>query len=659
VNSLKAVTALLAAFFLLLCCSAAFATPPDGGSLALDADRLETGAPSPRFRPGELLVKFKAGVSRARSEMIKALAGVEETLREFHLEGPQDLQLIRLKPGMSLDGALGILASLAEVEYAEPNYLARAAYTPTDPDYQPEQWGLNNTGKEIGGVFGTPDADIDAPEAWDIERGWTSPVTVAVVDSGIDFGHPDLDDKIVAGGYNWAGISQTRFYYDSGGSRYYTYCPFGNAPNTQKLAQSITGTGQDLTHVGIALAKTGNPSEDITVSLKSNLADITPLASFSISPSEVYPSPFIGDYYRQLLPADPPITLMAGTTYYLVFETANNNAADYYHLYESRGVNYPNVYREGQEYQWDDVSWEPWPDDDFYFRTNPNSNPRDDNGHGTHVAGIVGAEEGNGQGGVGVSHGAGLLPLKVLDSSGGGTYADIIEAIRYAADNGARVINMSLGGTASSSALQEAVDYARGKGCVLLAAAGNNGDATLLYPAGCDGVTGMGATDNQDQVWSYSNHNSSVDLSAPGVYVYSTMPTYDVALNSWEMSHDYDFASGTSMATPMASGLAALLLSMESRYTPAMVEQVMEDNADDKGDPGRDDYYGYGRINADQALDNMPAFPLIDSLSPASGPPGSEVTIDGEAFGPTRGASYVSFDGVQAAGYSSWSDTPG
>ncbi len=631
------------------------------------------------YKPGEVLVKFSSGEAAARIGEFLEGAGLADDLEEVFREGGELLTLLRLDGGMSVKNAVWLLSPLAGVLYAEPNYIAHALYTPADPDYD-LQWGLENTGQDIGRV-GTPGADIGAPEAWDLEKGFTDPVTVAVIDTGMDATHPDLDDKIWnnggevpgngidddvngyvddATGFNWAGITQSRFYYRNTSSGAYTYTVwrFGYDPTRQKFAQSIKGTGQDLTHVGVLLQKVGSPSGGITVSLRSTI-DGADLASFSISPAEV--SSGGSEVYKELSAAQ---SLADGTTYYLVFQTANNSTSDYYYMYHNYSNDPPDAYtdqydcyRDGQEYRWDgDASWLTYAKSDFFFITNPNANPRDDNGHGTHVGGIVGAEEGNAEGGVGVSFGAGLMPLKVMDCTGSGSYDDITAAIYYAADNGAEVINMSLGGTGYSQAMQEAVDHAHDAGVVVLAASGNSGDSTMQYPAGCDNVIGVGATTNKDEIASFSTFNASVDVSAPGRYIYSTMPTYAVALNSWGYAQDYDYLSGTSMATPMAAGLAALVLSAEPRYGSGQVEQWMEQFADDKSPAGRDDYFGYGRINAYATLAGMPPWPEVTGIEPPSDRVGAQVIVEGTAFGSTRGSSYVSFGGMQAAQYDSWSD---
>lgn len=227
---------------------------------------------------------------------------------------------------------------------------------------------------------------------------------------------------------------------------------------------------------------------------------------------------------------------------------------------------------------------------------NNDAYPDDDHSHGTHVAGIAAAATNNALGVAGVSWDARIMPVKVLDSGGSGYMDDVIAGMEYAADHGAQVLNLSLGSVTSSSALQDAVNYARNRGAVVIAAAGNCGSGCiiggqyyynpLMYPASCQNVVGVAATTSTDGWASFSEHNTYVDLSAPGVGIYSTIP------------NGYGYKDGTSMATPFVSGLAALVLSRWPDYTPSQVETALFNNADDLGSSGRDDYFGYGRVNA-------------------------------------------------------------
>jgi subtilisin family serine protease len=226
-----------------------------------------------------------------------------------------------------------------------------------------------------------------------------------------------------------------------------------------------------------------------------------------------------------------------------------------------------------------------------YDFVNSDYDPDDDHGHGTHVAGIAAAVTNNGAGVAGLSWGARIMPLKVLNSSGDGSMFVVAEAIVYAADHGAQVVNLSLGGIYTSDTMASAIDYAHGQGVFIAAAAGNHGDDTLLYPAANEHVVGVAATDSFDARASFSNYGTHVDVAAPGVSIYSTI-----------MGGGYSYKNGTSMATPFVSGLAALVLSRGNDLTPDEVETIIEQSADDLGSPGHDIYYGWGRINAYQAI---------------------------------------------------------
>jgi thermitase len=227
---------------------------------------------------------------------------------------------------------------------------------------------------------------------------------------------------------------------------------------------------------------------------------------------------------------------------------------------------------------------------------NDDAVPQDDYWHGTHVAGIAAAETDNGQGIAGVSWGARIMPLKVLNASGDGNYADVASAMVYAADNGARILNLSLGGEGYSAALAEAVDYARERGCLLAAAAGNESGA-VLYPAANDGVLAVVATTRWDGRWYGSNHGPEVDAAAPGVDIYSTT-----------LNDAYSSATGTSAAAPHVSGLAALVWSVRPHLTNEEVSRVITETARDLGAPGWDEFYGWGRIDACQAVSSVAAF---------------------------------------------------
>lgn len=217
------------------------------------------------------------------------------------------------------------------------------------------------------------------------------------------------------------------------------------------------------------------------------------------------------------------------------------------------------------------------------------SDPMDDNGHGTHVAGIAAAVGNNSVGVAGVDWKARILPVKVLDSQGSGYDSDVAAGIRYAADHGAKVINLSLGSPDYSYTLAEAVRYAYNLGAVIVAASGNSG-SSVNYPAAFDEVIAVGALDSNDKLAYFSCRGPEIDLTAPGVSILSTIPG------------SYGKMSGTSMASPVAAGCASLVLASGRGYSPAQVKQALVDGAVDLGATGFDNDYGYGKINAYASL---------------------------------------------------------
>jgi subtilisin family serine protease len=218
--------------------------------------------------------------------------------------------------------------------------------------------------------------------------------------------------------------------------------------------------------------------------------------------------------------------------------------------------------------------------------------PWDPHGHGTHVAGIVGATTDNAVGIAGIGWGVTVMPVRILDASGNGDDWDFFQGVCYAVDNGAQVVNLSLGGAGGSKSLEDAVQYAQSKGALVVAAAGNWGVSMPFYPAYYDGVIGVSATNQNDQKASFSNYGSYVDVAAPGVGILSTKP----------YPTDYGLMDGTSMATPMVSGLAALIWTEYPSATADQVWAAIRDGADDLGSPGWDAYFGWGRINAANSL---------------------------------------------------------
>jgi len=344
------------------------------------------------YVPGEILVKYKSGVSKVAKSSINLSFKTEKVGKVAYT----DVQLLKLDPSISVEDAIDAYSTQPEVEYAEPNYIYHARATPNDSNFA-NQWGLNNTGQNVNGTSGTSDADIDAPEAWNITTG-SSSVVVAVVDSGVNYNHPDLDGNI------W------------------------------------TNSG----------------------------------------------------------------------------ETANNSSDD-----------------DGNGYIDDIRGWD--------FVDNDND-PMDSTGHGTHVAGIIGAEGNNGLGVTGVAWNVKIMPLRVFNTLGSSTSANVASAINYAVVNGAKVINYSAGGPNFSQTFLNAITAANTAGVLFVGAADNGGsdgigddtDSITDYPADYNvpNILIVAATDQDDNLASFSNYGATtVDVGAPGVNIYSTQHPRETILS--------------------------------------------------------------------------------------------------------------------------------
>ena len=229
----------------------------------------------------------------------------------------------------------------------------------------------------------------------------------------------------------------------------------------------------------------------------------------------------------------------------------------------------------------------------------------DDNGHGTHVAGIVAARD-NEIGVIGTAPEAYLWAVKVLDRNGSGYTSDVIDGITWAMNNGMQVVNISLGTASDIQAMHDAVDAAYTAGVVIVAAAGNSGDGDgstneVIYPAKYSSVIAVAATDNNDLIAYFSSDGAEVELAAPGVSIRST----------WNDGF-YNTISGTSMASPQVAGTVALVLAtvVQSAYDadadgawdPAEVRAALQAAADDLGATGRDNFYGYGLVDAEESV---------------------------------------------------------
>jgi len=381
-----------------------------------------------RYAEGEIIVQFGSGISVAAAERrVNERLGGRIRASYPRLGG---LAVVELDPGMSVEEAVEAYSADPDVLRAQPNYEYRPAVIPND-DYFSVQWGLHNTGH-----YGTADADIDAPEAWDIETG-SANVVVAVIDTGVDYTHPDLADNM------WVNPGE------------------------------VPGNGIDDDHNG-----------------------------------------YIDD------------------------------------------VHGADTYRE-------------------------DGNPMDTQGHGTHVAGIVGASGYNSIGVAGVNWDVSVMALRVADDEGAMWGSTIIEAIDYAREQGVTVINCSWGGEGTDAMMYNAM--ANTPGILYVCAAGNEGvdldEGYDFYPAGWDlpNILTVGWSDQSDQPSGLSNHGAtSVDVFAPGQTILSTVP--------WTGSPDtsYAYMSGTSMAAPHVAGIAALMLADDPSMSTTLLKRAIMASADEK-----------------------------------------------------------------------------
>jgi len=568
------------------------------------------------YAPGEIIVQFRPGVSSVEIAKAERVGRLGRVIDRIGPKGHKDIYVYEIEPADSPRAVARKLKREDAVVAAEPNYKIKLAGAPSDPGFS-QQWGLQNTGQITSGTAGTPGVDINAPEAWDIEAGFSNTVTVAVIDTGVDLDHPDLAAKLWQNpgeipdngldddgnsyiddfnGYNFAGISL---------GTTDTTSPFGNLP--YRIAQSITGTGQELYSAGFSLARTDAttdttaPPSDILVSVRDQLSG-PDISTGTISASMVTTDApaWVGTFLS------PPITLAKSKTYYLILSTAESSATNHYVISDNR---YPNPakkadsdkYKEGMAHWQIGGNWLPFPNRDLAFETNENGVPHDDDGHGTAVAGVIAAATNNGIGVAATAPGARIMSIKAGDE-GVVLLGGVLNGIYYAVDNGAKVINLSQTYDPSEYSFVEqlAVYYAVGNGATVVAAAGEEGDSEF-YP-GYDDVISVSAIKADAQQAARARARDFIDFAAPGENIYTTVPTYPARVSGEGASLNYAYMNGSSMASAFVSGAAALILSKEPGLNFLQVEKALEKGATDIGDAGKDSKFGYGLINIYKSL---------------------------------------------------------
>ncbi len=241
----------------------------------------------------------------------------------------------------------------------------------------------------------------------------------------------------------------------------------------------------------------------------------------------------------------------------------------------------------------------------------------DDHSHGTHVAGTIAQSTNNNIGCAGIAYNAKIMPVKVLADNGSGSTSGIVDAVYWAVDHGADVINMSLGGGGSSQAMIEALEYADQHGVVVVCASGNDGEGTVSYPAAYDLTIAVGATRYDKALTGYSNYGTAQDICAPGGDVQvdqdndgygdgilqQTIKGYDKETDTTDYTFGYFFYQGTSMACPHIAGIVALLKAAKPDATVQEIKDALFETAEDLGSAGWDNQYGNGLVNPSAAID--------------------------------------------------------
>jgi len=669
-----------------------------------------------KYKDGELLVRFKDGTLQSAIDKAHQTSGATVIKK---LSNVTNLQQLKLPAGLAVQDAITLYMADSNVDYAEPNYLRAVSTVPNDLYFTPQQWALQNTGTYANGTAG---ADIKATGAWDISVG-SRRVAVAVLDTGIDYTHPDLVGnmwtdrvKVLLQDMHWLGQSTFKIV----GEQVIYTDPF-NIQNTDAAdiilishdhpdhcspvdVSKVKGTktvivatadcaarlrndpqypftgdirtvvpGGRLSIGGIDIdavpAYTPNKPDHpqskgwvgyvITVSRDRDLNPVTDITN-SVVDLKQEPGPriyFAGDTDRipemisnsairgadvAILPVsgadvmntdeakDAALDIRPKVAIPMRYVSTSNTGRTFADLLEGK-IEVAVMADQSSGYTAFTVAydnnkkiddWRGW-----NFVDN-NNDPWDDIGHGTHVAGTIGATGNNGIGVSGVNWRVELMPLKVCGSDGCSSAA-IVDAIGYATFKGVKIMNASLGGAGHSYAERDALLAARQAGVLLIAAAGNgstdsprdgtgdNNDVNPVYPAAyvLDNVIGVAATDQNDRRATFSNFGlQSVHVGAPGTFILSTVPTTATTVPSpfsWQNTNctgtpfsGYNVCDGTSMAAPHVSGLAALLAQVYPYYSYSQIRGMIIKYVDKQ--PSLDGWvYSGGRINAERSVTSL------------------------------------------------------
>lgn len=609
--------------------------------------------PRPLYVPDEIIVKFKPEVT---GDLIEKFFKEQGVLEKYESK-PAKFKVLKIPKEKNVPQLAEIFKKSPLVEYAEPNYYAYATMLPNDPYYS-LQWHFDNP--TYGG--------IQMEQAWDISTGTPSAI-VAVVDTGVAYedhsapAHWHIDTYQAYSGHSWwcgrfnpdwpqspgygngwkdylqhsfdlTGATGTvtlsfQYRYDMESNYDYAYIEISSNGGLNWDNPLKTYTGQSKVAGKIAWVA---DSIDLTSYKGSNI-----LLRFRFNSDEIV-SDEDGHLYRPKFDSDGALFV------------------DEIKIEDDSGTLFHDDVESGAG-TWETTKYEQAPDlagTSFvagYDFINNDAHPNDDDGHGTHVAGTVAQTTNNDLGVAGIAFDTSIMPVKVLNAAGTGTFDNVADGIYFAADNGAKIINLSLSSPSSSTTLENALAYAYGQGVTVIAAGGNEYQEGNLpqYPAAYDVyVIAVGATRYDEARSYYSNTGSYIDLVAPGgdVTVDQNGDGYadgvlQQTFGDTPVDWGYWFYQGTSMSTPHVSGVAALILALKPGFSPDEVREALQSTAEDKGAGGRDDEYGWGIVDAYEALSSLaPAVVSISvienstfdydtlALSPSSTEPTKKSTLD-------------------------------
>ncbi len=619
-------------------------------------------APLPLYVPDELIVKFKPGIPE---DAIRGLLQAHEASEKFK-SSVAKFRALKIPKGRTVPELIEIFKASPLVEYAEPNFYAYAAWYPNDPVY-PYQWHFdddhtNNPGGATSNPYGGANGGgIRMEEAWEIETG-NSSVIVAVIDTGVAYenaagpGFWHLDTYNAYGGSGntswWCGVSAAL----SSWTAIYGSAP--TAPGYGNGWKQYLQHSFDLTGANGTVTFSYYYKYDIELDYDYFYVDISDNGGVSWTTLKQYTNISVPGPPGSQIPVDwtqdsIDLTGYKGKNIIIRFRfNSDDSYSDEDGDFDSDGAVYIDEVKlehgsgtlfyddmESGAGAWETTRYQKAPDlagTSFvagYDFVNDDSHPNDDGAHGTHVTGTIAQNTNNNYGVAGIAFNTTIMPIKVLSAAGPGTYAMIADGIYYATVNGAKIINLSLGGSSNSTTLMDAVEYAYDNGVTIFAAAGNDSSSSLIYPAAYDAyVIAVGATRYDETLSYYSNFGPSLDIVAPGgqIYVEDTNEYLDQNEDGYPdgvlqqtfgdtpVDWAYWFYQGTSMSTPHASGVAALLLAQNSSLTPDQIRNALQDTAEDLGASGKDNTYGWGLIDAQAALQSVVPAVSISLLTDGS-----------------------------------------